>query len=266
MATVVFIVFPVHAPTILFSSYLFFSVCSVFAVATLSDLQEAGTWNLQLDTILVNSFAAIKLVSTDPALAFLIPFQIAFGFASSFVPYYILGTVIDKSSLLGPTYLGLLSAIIVLTGTIIAIPLSMVTSVVGKPVVMTIGALALSYTGFALLIFSNQVLGTWTYILIYLIIFGIGRGIWENTNKAIIADLYVDSNQSTAAFAAITFFNGIAGAAGYFSFDSMTRLEMAELVMITALLSIPCYLISAHIIQNRCAITKGTSVSLSETA
>jgi hypothetical protein len=46
----------------------------------------------------------------------MLPFQIAFGFTSSFVPYYILGTVIADSDSLGSTYVGLLSAIIVLTG------------------------------------------------------------------------------------------------------------------------------------------------------
>lgn len=49
------------------------------------------------------------------------------------------------------------------------------------------------------------------YFLIQ-VIYGIGRGTWESTNKAVIADLYVDTpNATTAAFASISFFNGLAG-------------------------------------------------------
>lgn len=223
LATVVYIVTPTHASAIIFSIYLFLSVVSVIVVALLSDLQETGTGDLNVEIIFINSVAAIQLVSTDPALALLVPFQIAFGFASSFLPFYVLGTVIGKSKTIGATYLGFLSAIIVLVGCIIAIPSSQASMIIGKPIVMTIGALCLAYTGFALLIFSNEELGTWTIILIYLVIFGIGRGIWENTNKAMIADLYLDSKQSTTAFASITFFNGMAGALGYFTFEHMVR-------------------------------------------
>jgi hypothetical protein len=266
LATVIFIVSPVHASAIIFSIYLFLSVVSVGVIAVLSDLKEAGTWNLKLETIFINSFSAIKLVSSDSALAFLVPFQVAFGFASSFVPYYILGTVINKSESLGTKYLGLLSAIIVLVGTVIAIPSSQASMIVGKPIMMTIGAICLAYTGFALLVFSDGMLGTWTNILIYLVIFGIGRGIWENTNKAVIADLYVDSKLSTTAFASITFFNGMAGAIGYFCFEHMVRLQMAELVMISSLLSIPCFIFSSYIqTRNTARISELSNVSLTYT-
>jgi hypothetical protein len=105
LATVVFIVSPEHASAIIFSIYLFLSVFSVGVMAVLRDLEETGTGNLKLETIFINSFSAIKLVSTDPALALLVPFQVAFGFASSFVPYYILGTVINNEAL-GTKYLG----------------------------------------------------------------------------------------------------------------------------------------------------------------
>jgi hypothetical protein len=64
----------------------------------------------------------------------------------------------------------------------------------------------------------------------------------------VIADLFSDTpDLSIAAFAAISFFNGLAGAIGYFAFGSMSRDAMAGLVTITALFSIACYLLSAHI-------------------
>ena len=77
---------------------------------------------------------------------------------------------------------------------------------------MSIGGICLAYAGFALFLSSDDVLGTWGSIVPYLIIFGIGRGTWENTNKAIVADLYTETpDLSTSAFASIAFFNGLAG-------------------------------------------------------
>ena len=43
------------------------------------------------------------------------------------------------------------------------------------------------------------------------------------------------------------FHNWTPGAIGYFSFSSMSRLAMAGLVLITSLVAIGCFLLSAHI-------------------
>ena len=46
----------------------------------------------------------------------------------------------------------------------------------------------------------------------------------ENTNKAVIADFFQDSNDKcTTAFAATAFFNGYAGALAYFIFLKLPR-------------------------------------------
>ena len=74
----------------------------------------------------------------------------------------------------------------------------------------------MGYAGFALFLSSDDNLGTWGMIVPYLIIYGIGRGTWENTNKAVVADLYTETpDLSTSAFASIAFFNGLAGMSIY---------------------------------------------------
>ena len=53
----------------------------------------------------------------------------------------------------------------------------------------------------------------------------------ESTNKAVIADFFGSSRDDNAtAFAAVSFFNGYAGAVGYFTFLRMPRLFMAGTV------------------------------------
>ena len=133
LATVIFISYPTKAPGIIFSLYTILALISCFVLNTLDDLQEAGTWDMGPATILVNSGAAAKLVSEDPRLALMLPFQICFGFASSFVPYYVFGTIIHGSNNLGSAYVGLLSAIIVLSGAAVAIPSSLAANAFGKP-------------------------------------------------------------------------------------------------------------------------------------
>jgi MFS family permease len=193
------------------------------------------------------------LVYQDSRLALLLPFQIAFGFASSFVPYYVFGTVI--ADYLGSTWVGLLSAVIVATGALIAIPSAYITNVYGKSLLMVIGGVCLSLSGFVFFVVSDSTLGSWKLIIVYLIIYGIGRGTWENTNKAVVADFFPDNvyspDLSTAAFAAVYFSNGFANAIGYFVFEEMTRLEMAGLVMITSILAIICYLLAANIHESK---------------
>lgn len=128
--------------------------------------------------MLVNTLSVGNLLIEDVRLSLMIPFQVAFGFTSSFVPFYIFGTVIAKSDDLGSTYVGLLSAIIVLTGSLMAVPSAYVSNAIGKPVVMSFGGACLAFAGFALYIFSDSQLGTWKLIVPYLAIYGMGRGTW----------------------------------------------------------------------------------------
>jgi hypothetical protein len=74
----------------------------------------------------------------------------------------------------------------------------------------------------------------------------------------VVADFYTDTPElSTAAFAAVSFSNGLAGAIGYFTFAEASRLTMAGLVMVTSLVAIACYLIANHIHQNQQTTREG---------
>jgi hypothetical protein len=74
----------------------------------------------------------------------------------------------------------------------------------------------------------------------------------------VVADFYTDTPElSTAAFAAVSFSNGLAGAIGYFTFAEASRLTMAGLVMVTSLVAIACYLIANHIQQNQQTTREG---------
>jgi hypothetical protein len=219
------------APSIIFTIYTIIAFVASFGMTRIQDLNEHGSWAFDLDVVRVNVVATGNLLFTDVRLSLMIPFQIAFGLASSFVPFYVFGTVIDDSDDLGGTYIGVLGSVVVLTGAVTAIPAAWAAEKYGKQVVMTCGGLGLVCAGLSFLFLDNDQIGTWPVIIPYLIIYGIGRGTWENTNKAVIADFF-SSNPSTntAAFAGISFTSGLAGAVGYFLFPNISRDAIAFIV------------------------------------
>jgi hypothetical protein len=242
LGTIVMLMSPQFGKIIIFVLYAAGAVFSCIMMLGLDDLKDPGTWQANYKVVSADAGAAARLMWLDKRMALIVPFQIAFGFASSFIPYYIFGTVIADSSNLGSAYVGLLSALIVLVGASMAIPSAWAANRFGKPIVMTVGGMCLSFTGLALYLFSDSQLGTWILIIPYLILYGVGRGTWENTNKAVIADFWITEPEScTTAFAAASFANGYASAMGYFTFDSVSRLGMAGCVTILSLFGMVTY-------------------------
>jgi hypothetical protein len=214
---------------------------------------EHGSRNFDSTGILTDSSSALSLVYNDSRLLLLIPFQLCVGLAFSFVPFYVFGTIIADSDNLGSAYVGLISACIPLTGSAMAFPVAAVASRYGKPLPMTVGGIGLSLAGLAVVLLSDDTLGTWSVIMCYIVIYGVGRGVYENTNKAVIVDFFNVSNSSmsaqngskksdiTAAFAATNFARNIASAFGYFAFNYITRFEMSLLVVLFAIVGLLCY-------------------------
>lgn len=164
------------AKGVIFTIYTCAAVLSCFIITGLNLLDDAGTRDFSIGTIAVNVASTGKLMIEDKKFLSVIPFQLAFGFVSSMVPFYIFGTVIADN--LGGTWVGLLSAIVVLTGSSMAIPSAWLANKFGKPLVMTIGGICLCFASAILFVMSDETLGTWTMIVVYLVIYGVGRGTW----------------------------------------------------------------------------------------
>lgn len=192
LATVVFITYPKSAKPAIFTIYTALSVISCVFIYSISSLDFVTNSEnrISYQLIMNNVGAAASISVTDIRVTLILPFQLAFGFASSFVPYYIFGTVIADSDQLGDTWVGLLSAIIVLVGGATAIPVSVLTNIIGKAPVMAIGGLCLAFSGFIIFFISDQDLGTWKAIVPYLIVYGIGRGTWVRNSILYILLLF----------------------------------------------------------------------------
>lgn len=247
LATVVFVADEAKAPSIIFTIYTIIAFAASFGMTRIDDLNEHGSWSFDFEVIWVNVAATGNLLFSDVRLALMIPFQVAFGLASSFVPFYVFGTVISDSDDLGGTYIGVLGSVVVLTGAVTAIPAAWAAERFGKQVVMTCGGMGLVCAGLSFLFLDNDQIGTWPVIIPYLIIYGIGRGTWENTNKAVIADFFASNpSTNTAAFAGISFTSGLAGAVGYFLFPNISRDAIACVVTAFGGIAIISYYFAHH--------------------
>lgn len=165
-----------------------------------------------------------------------LPFQMSFGFTSVVINFYVLGTVVKNKQ-----YVGLLSAVVVYAGAMSAYPFARLSRYYGKDTIIFVGNICMLLIGLILLVVTDEQLEHWTFMIPYLLIAGMGRGVWENTNKAVIADFFPNSDNLTSAFSIVTLFTAYSTSVGYFTFFAVTREQMIGMVLFFALLSLICY-------------------------
>lgn len=190
------------AAFIVFSLYTCVAILALCFMTQLDSLGEVGTWRFDSLALWQDALGTSLMLVSEPLLMLLVPVQFAFGFACSFVNYYVFGTIIADSVHLGSSYIGALSALVCFSGAVMAIPAGWVAKAHGKVGLMITGGLCLAAVGAGVLLRSNAQLSDWGPITIYLVIYGVGRGIWENTNKAVVADFFGDSDSGTTAVTA----------------------------------------------------------------
>eukprot|EP01031_Cornospumella_fuschlensis_P033034 gene33034-39962_t len=192
---------------------------------------------LQLTTV-------ARTVLTNPKLCLLLPYQLCFGFSVGLLDTYVNGVVVSKY--IGDGYIGLLAGITTLTAALLASPYSLCASRLsdGGYIVMILGGLCFCIGGVMLVVLSDEELAAWPVIITYYVIHGAARGVWENTNKAMVSIYFSQPDTRDAAYASIYFTSGLAGALGFIFFQFMTKLEIAGFNVAIALLAIGCFHLS----------------------
>ena len=56
---------------------------------------------------LINILRGGRLLCEDKLLISMTPFQVAFGFASSYIPFYVFGTIVNDSPTFGGKFIGM---------------------------------------------------------------------------------------------------------------------------------------------------------------
>ena len=223
------------------------------------DKKSSGNGGMDVEEIKRDVIGVIQAIYSDHKLQLLLPYQICFGFSSSMVNTFIVAQVI--STYIGDGYVGFLSALTTMTAVALSYPFTLVTNRYyrGKYWVMLMGAAAFLLSGLALML-PTTTLGSWPLLIFYFIVYGFGRGAWENTNKAVVADYFgglrglgdqgegeegeevehPPGHSDTAslpfvrtsvqsAYASIYFTSGLSAAIGYASYASMTQGQIATM-------------------------------------
>jgi hypothetical protein len=128
----------------------------------------------------------------------------AFGCASLFWSSYVNDETIDTYiSTSAVAYLGAVQ-----TGltTLLAIPAAWFSARFGKVWILALGSLSYICLGGAYVIWTNKELGHWSSMVPLAIMYGLGRITFENSAKAIYADMFSDTR--AMAFASLNFVSG----------------------------------------------------------
>ncbi len=182
---------------------------------------------------------------SNRVLQLMVPYQVCFGISAGFVDTYINGVIVNRY--IGDGYIGLLSGLSILVAVLLAYPLAQISNRVrhGKYYIMVAGGVCFACAGLPLLFFSDRTIGQWAFLVPYFAVHGAARGIWENTNKAVVAEYFAPDGTAAelrdAAFAAVYFTSGLAGAFGYLFFKFMSRGQLAALNICVSVAAIAAY-------------------------
>lgn len=188
-----------------------------------------------------DTFAVCRAMLYIPKLQLMLPYQICFGLSAGFIGYYINSSIVSKY--VGDGYIGILSALTAFAAMALALPYAEIANnyKYGKWYVMMFGGICFFLAGFPLLVASDQQIAHWGYLVVYFIIHGAARGAWESTNKATITEYFPSGKYQDAAFAAVYFTSGLAGAVGFLFYQYMSRSQLAILNTVVPIIAMLCY-------------------------
>jgi len=165
------------------------------------------------------------------------------------VNYYVNSAIV--AAYIGDGYIGSLMAVAIVSAALLTWPLAALANYYthGKWYIMICGGCAFFFNSVTLLVFSDATMGHWPFLIIYFLIHGASRSIWESTNKAVIAEYFVSDVERDCAFATVSFTNGVASSFAFLCYQFMSRFDMALLNTIWALVAIVCYHLSTLVVR-----------------
>ena len=188
--------------------------------------------------------SVIRLLYSSRLLQLLLPYQICFGLSTGLIDFYINKNIV--AVYLGDGFIGLLSAISTIAAAVLSLCLALLANMTshGKWKVMVFGGICFLIGPLLVLILPVQMIANWGFLVLFFIIHGAGRGIWESVNKSVVADYFICESERGTAFAAVYFTSGLAGAIGFIVFQFMSPMAIALLNVAAGMSAIIGYVFS----------------------
>eukprot|EP00937_MAST-01D_sp_MAST-1D-sp2_P002683 g2683.t1 len=174
----------------------------------------------------------------DGLVLLLAPFQVAFGLMSSLLLFYVNGTLAKAA--VGASNIGFLTAVLASSAALCS-PLfgGLVRRAwLSKHAALVVGLVAFLTEALLLLSLPQAELESagWRDLCFVYVLHGVGRGVFESTNKALFADLFTRGTDVEAAFANVIVFSGGASAIAFFVFPRISPSAMAGVCVVFILL------------------------------
>lgn len=233
----------IRAMTTILTKYAHMSFSSTFyimaALAFLSALaytilSSNLTGKPQKGSLCAKALVVVNLWR-DPKIWVLQATNITFGFAAAWLGGYVGREILSKA--LSSNFIGFAGAILSGLAAILSKVFGYLAAKVGKGPIVGLGAVAFLFLG----ILSKWV-GTpseWQYgAIIFYVLMGIGRAVYESTNKAIFADFF-PGEKSAGAFANVFVFGTAASTAAFIMGATKTTDAELYLLVLFAVLTLP---------------------------
>lgn len=192
-----------------------------------------------------DAIAAVpKQFRDDARVSLLAPFVFGFGITTAMFAYYVNANVVSDSSDLGTVTLGFLEAWSYFVAVVAAYPYAYVANNLkqGQDWVIQFGSLSFLATGAVVLGLSNNQLGTWQNILIAKGLYGLGRGVFEGSCRAVYASMFTGKDLTTA-FSGQTLSAGFSGGICFFLFGVLNRTAIAAVTVVNGVVALLAYFV-----------------------
>lgn len=222
--------------------FYIFSGLAIVSTLTFQVLATDMTTAAPRGSLCAKALSAIRLWK-DPKTFVLQCTNLTCGFAAAWLGGYIGRFILSKA--LSSEFIGFAGAMLSALASGLSLALGIVARKIGKGPVVALGSLA-----FLLLGVLSKFVGhpeTWGWgVLVFYVLMGIGRAVYESTNKAIFADFF-PGEASAGAFANVFVFGTAASTAAFTLGATSKDMVELQLLMVFAVLTVPGYLLASFI-------------------
>jgi len=228
--------------------FLFYAALALSAMVCLAFSGDARPITSQQRPSLCAKASSAVVLWGDHKLWLIAGLNLSFGFSASYVNGYINSTWLDEAlGADGSDFIGFLGAIVCLIATISSVLYGMMSKALGSkvPAVFVgsgcfLGIVALSFVQAP----NGKGPAGWGWgIVVFYVLHGLGRGVYESTNKGIFADFFPGQN-AMGAFANCMMQNTAASSVG-FLLGATSRFRAEALVLLgCSILTVPCLLLA----------------------
>lgn len=223
--------------------------------------EDSGQAKELSSTELWEAVAAVpKQFVFDARVGLLSPFVFGFGITTAMFAFYVNDDAVSDN--LGTVTLGFLEAFSYFVAVVAAYPYAFVSSYLtrGQDWVIQFGSLAFLSCGLIVLGTSSQKLGTWQNILVAKGMYGLGRGVFEGSCRAVYAAMFTGNDLSTA-FSGQTLAAGFSGGVCFFLFGILDRKAIGAITVVNGIMAVVSYFVLMYCIDARTPIGWGPTIT-----